>query len=148
MQGHNALERWKTAMQSSPRRYRRSLWEVMPELGDSVFFNARGGKEACIISTDAVMPTMRTNCGWVPRSEGKGKRRQWFYRPRIQDADTIQRTAFLNTHQLAQVGGFSQDFHWPQSRSLVAKIIGNSVAPPTAAAVMIALLQAQVVDGK
>ena len=30
----------------------------------------------------------------------------------------------------------------------MAKIIGNSVAPPTAAAVVIALLQAQVVDGK
>jgi hypothetical protein len=67
---------------------------------------------------------------------------KWKYRPRLADAARIEQASFPTVEQITRIGGFDPDFLWPESRKLAAKMIGNSVAPPQAAQVMIAAQRA------
>jgi hypothetical protein len=55
----------------------------------------------------------------------------------VTDAARIEEAAFLTIMQLGRIGGFD-DYCWPEDRTLAARMIGNSVAPPVATQVMLA----------
>jgi site-specific DNA-cytosine methylase len=139
-----ALAAWRRKVESLRKKplARRSVAEALPRVGDFVFFNARGSNEACIRRSSDPLPTLRTNCGWAPKRDTERGVTTWRYRERLADAAPMRKATVLTKSELGVAGGFDPAFAWPESRRLAAKVIGNSVAPPVAAAVMRALVDA------
>ena len=115
--GCKMLDSWKAEVHRQSAVYTPcTLRQKMPELGDAMFFNARGAHEPCIISTDGLMPTARTNCGWAPSHTGTGAHRRFAYTPRlgtdgaVVDVAPIEAASFPTISQLGVAGGFNPCF--------------------------------------
>ena len=86
---------------------------------------------------------MRIDCAYTPGRVVETDKRpglfkgRWKYRPRANDASTIEKASFLTVKQTARVGGFDPDFNWPPDKNLAYLMIGNSVSPSKATQVML-----------
>ena len=139
------LQRWKMQLDElsvTPSAIRQTVGDVAPRAGPYYFFNARSSKAACIRSSATVSPTLRTNCGYVPKrvvvEKDTGWKGAWKYRAREADEAPIEKSSYLTVKQLARVAGFDPDFILPESRKLATFMLGNSAAPPQCTQVMLA----------
>ena len=116
---------------ATPVRPHRSVADVVPDVGATVFLHARNGRDACVLASSEVAPTLRTNCAYRPSEVWRGGVRCRRYTRRESDCplEAIDDTTFLSGWQLGMIGGFPEGFRWPADRRLVGTLVGNSVAP-------------------
>jgi DNA (cytosine-5)-methyltransferase 1 len=126
--------------------------DVLPEVRRSVYLMARNGRQACVLSAEGLVPTLRTTCGRYPAHvddwvDAHGVQRKG-YRPRKKDATALAEATRPTAHVRGRLMGFPGTYDWgtpavgSKEDEDIARVQGNAVVPQMMQAVAIAAREA------
>lgn len=133
----NACERLQRTVQKEQKTARVTVVkDVIPSIGEIIWFAPRNGFHACVLSTDNSYPCLRScrgKCMEKPSSK---------YKRRAEDVDDVSKAHIMSIADAAAISSFPSEYVWPESRVDTGVLLGNCVPPKMAEYVINSVMKA------